>query len=117
MEEVSDELFFAERYLRLSFSECPRQGLALLLSGCACRPMQTSLRMRGLYEQPSYSVHDNMLADTLVIYVYSKTDPEYERNLHFFVNHGMWEGDGCEYLIIVQQVWSCPGRAPNYQHP
>ena len=41
---------------------------------------------------------------TLVIYTYSKSDPEYERNLDFFVAHGMWEGDGCHYLIIVQQV-------------
>ena len=41
---------------------------------------------------------------TLVVYTYSKSDPEYERNLEFFVAHGMWEGDGCQYLIIVQQV-------------
>ena len=43
-------------------------------------------------------------ADTLVIYTYSKSDPEYERNLIFFIKHGMWENDGCQYLIIVQQV-------------
>lgn len=43
-------------------------------------------------------------AETLVVYTYSKSDPEYERNLEFFVAHGMWEGDGCQYLIIVQQV-------------
>ena len=48
-------------------------------------------------------------AETLVIYTYSKSDPEYERNLEYFVAHGMWEGDGCQYLIIVQQVWPvCP---------
>lgn len=43
-------------------------------------------------------------AETLVIYTYSKSDPEYERNLIFFIQHGMWEHDGCEYLIIVQQA-------------
>ena len=43
-------------------------------------------------------------AETLVIYTFSNTDPEYERNLRFLVQYGMWEGDGCEYLIIIQQV-------------
>ena len=42
--------------------------------------------------------------DTLVLYTYSNSDQEYERNLHFFVQHGMAEGDGCNYVIIVQQV-------------
>ena len=43
-------------------------------------------------------------ADTLVMYTYSNSDPEYERNLHFFVKHGMSEGDGCDYVIIVQEA-------------
>ena len=43
-------------------------------------------------------------AETLVLYVYSNSDPEYERNLRFFVEHGMREGDGCHYVIVVQQV-------------
>ena len=42
--------------------------------------------------------------ETLVLYTYSNSDPEYERNMHFFVQYGMAEGDGCEYVIIVQQV-------------
>ena len=42
--------------------------------------------------------------ETLVLYTYSNSDPEYERNMHFFVRHGMAEGDGCEYVITVQQV-------------
>ena len=42
--------------------------------------------------------------NTLVIYIFSNTDPEYERNLQFFTQHGMWEGDGCQYVIVVQQV-------------
>lgn len=42
--------------------------------------------------------------ETLVLYTYSNSDPEYERNLHFFVQYGMAEGDGCNYVIIVQQV-------------
>ena len=43
-------------------------------------------------------------ANTLVFYIFSNTDPEYERNLQFFTQHGMWEGDGCQYVIVVQQV-------------
>lgn len=43
-------------------------------------------------------------AETLVLYTYSNSDLEYERNLHFFVQHGMAEGDGCDYIIIVQEV-------------
>lgn len=80
----------------------------LCISGTAwlCRPLHTNLRMRGLYEKINQVTGaETMDADTLVIYVYSKTDPEYERNLEFFVEHGMWEGDGCDYLIVVQQVW------------
>lgn len=45
-------------------------------------------------------------SETLVLYTYSNSDTEYERNLHYFVEHGMAEGDGCDYIIIVQEV-SC----------
>ncbi len=41
---------------------------------------------------------------TLVLYTYSNSDPEYERNLHFFVQHGVYEADPCDYVITVQQV-------------
>ncbi|CAL8467738.1 g7276 [Coccomyxa elongata] len=59
--------------------------------------------MRGLYEKLDELLPDSHRADTLVIYVYSKSDTEYQRNLEFFVRNGMWEGDGCDYIIIVQQ--------------
>ena len=62
------------------------------------------MRLRDLREGVERSTDEPTAADTLVIYVYSNTDLEYERNLRYFVQHGMWEGDGCEYLIIVQQV-------------
>lgn len=48
--------------------------------------------------------------DTLMIYVFSDSDPEYRRNLEFFVEFGMGEGDGCEYVIVVQQVRRSPQR-------
>lgn len=39
-----------------------------------------------------------------MIYAFSNSDSESLRNLHFFIKHGMWEGDGCHYVIIVQDV-------------
>ncbi|KAK9841148.1 hypothetical protein WJX74_000759 [Apatococcus lobatus] len=42
--------------------------------------------------------------DTLVIYIFSPTDPEYERNMRFFIEHGMSANDPCHYAIIVQQT-------------
>ncbi len=62
------------------------------------------MRMRGLYEKLDDLLPDGRLSDTLVIFVYSDSDTEYEQNLQFFVRHGMWEGDGCDYIIVVQQV-------------
>ena len=64
------------------------------------------MRMRALYENLEGGIVANIKPSTLNIYVFSNTDPEYERNLQFFIKHGMWEGDGCNYVIIVQQV-SC----------
>lgn len=39
----------------------------------------------------------------LVLYVFSNTDPQYLANLEFFVNEGIREADGCEYIIIVNR--------------
>ena len=80
------------------------QGLLWIRVVLICRAPRASLRMRSLNESWERSVNSENGPSTLVIYVFSKTDPEYERNLQFFVQHGMWEGDGCEYVIIVQQV-------------
>lgn len=41
--------------------------------------------------------------NTLVVYVFSKTDDEYENNLMFFLRHGPAENDGCHYVFILQQ--------------
>lgn len=75
--------------------------LSVCLSACSFKlaePKQTAVGQPGLKGLPSS--HPN----TLVLYTYSNTDSEYERNMHFFVQHGMAEEDGCEYVIIVQQV-------------
>lgn len=39
---------------------------------------------------------------TLVIYVFSNSDKEYENNLNFFVKHGINADDGCDYVFIIQ---------------
>ena len=41
--------------------------------------------------------------DTLVVYIFSATDLEYINNLNFFLKFGIREGDGAEYVIILQQ--------------
>jgi hypothetical protein len=66
--------------------------------------------MRGLYEELDELLPDGRSPETLVIYVYSASDTEYARNLHFFVRNGMWEGDGCDYVIVVQQVCILSGN-------
>lgn len=40
---------------------------------------------------------------TLVVYVFSETDTEYENNLRFFLRHGPTENDGCHYVFIMQE--------------
>ena len=55
-------------------------------------------------QQLSPHLSSSIHIETLVLYIHSNTDPEYERNMRFFVQHGMAAGDGCEYVIIVQQV-------------
>ena len=41
--------------------------------------------------------------NTLVIYVFSDTDKEYIYNLRYFVREGIKEGDGCDYVIVIQR--------------
>ena len=41
--------------------------------------------------------------DTLVTYIFSATDLEYINNLNFFLKFGIREGDGADYVIILQQ--------------
>lgn len=40
--------------------------------------------------------------DTLIIYIFSYTNPEYKENLLHFVRHGIREDDGCQYIIVIQ---------------
>lgn len=40
--------------------------------------------------------------DTLVLYVFSDSDPEYLTNLYVFLRQGIMQDDTADYIIIVQ---------------
>ena len=46
--------------------------------------------------------------ETLVVYIFSNTDPEYFNNLKFFLKWGVREGDGAYYIIVVQEGGKSP---------
>ena len=41
--------------------------------------------------------------DVLVMYIFSNTDPQYLNNLKFFVHEGVHDGDGCEYIFVINR--------------
>ena len=46
--------------------------------------------------------------ETLVVYIFSNTDPESFNNLKFFLKWGVREGDGAYYIIVVQEGGKSP---------
>jgi hypothetical protein len=77
--------------------------------------------------------HIHSTAQNLVVYVFSHSDPEYDENLLYFLKNGVAEGDGCDYLLVIQEVgerglllwlkplrrahaWRCPDP-PDHPHP
>ena len=50
--------------------------------------------------------------ETLVVYIFSNTDPEYLNNLNFFLKWGVREGDGAYYIIVVQEGGKSPVSPP-----
>ena len=68
------------------------------------RHLLESLEERWMDANMRTGMETGQAADALVIYVYSNSDSEYERNLHFFVERGIADGDGCHYIIVVQEV-------------
>jgi hypothetical protein len=40
--------------------------------------------------------------DTLVVYIFADTDPEYARNMQHFIQHAVREDDRCDYVFIIQ---------------
>jgi hypothetical protein len=49
----------------------------------------------------------NAAPDTLVVYIYSNTDEQYETNLRYFLRHGVSPpGVGVDYVVVLQEVRS-----------
>ena len=73
----------------------------LCLTLCAALFCLASLRTSwtGRREGTGMASHPH----TLVMYIFSDSDPEAINNLRYFVRHAVREGDGCEYVIVVQQ--------------
>eukprot|EP00892_Ulva_mutabilis_P002781 jgi/Ulvmu1/12503/UM009_0158.1 len=53
--------------------------------------------------RPQGSLPAKLAAETLVLYVFSNTDPEYYNNLLFFVKHGIPGCGACEYIVIINR--------------
>lgn len=85
MRTVSGDMIYVYRSLA-----APTEGPAGQL------PLKTSLQ------------NFTTLADTLVVYVYSNTNPEYQRNFHFFLQHGIQFRDNHHYIIVIQDVLVTP---------
>jgi hypothetical protein len=67
-------------------------------SGLAALPASILLAVAG---------RQNAAADTLVVYIYSNTDEQYETNLRFFLRHGVSPpGGGADYVVVLQEVRS-----------
>ena len=54
------------------------------------------------------SLSGSSAAHTLVVYIFSKTDTEYENNMRFFLRWGVAADDGCDYVIIIQTMGEGP---------
>ena len=67
-------------------SQCPQGHCALAAALALDSPFNTAKRP----------------VDTLVVYIFSNTDPEYANNMRFFLKNGVADGDGCEYVIVIQ---------------
>ena len=48
--------------------------------------------------------------DTLVLYVFRHTDTESDLNLKYFFDHGLKEGDGAHYYVLIQDSNSAEAR-------
>lgn len=62
--------------------------------------------MVGVWKTPLQrftAVQGQQRKGVLVVYIFSNTDPENLNNLKFFLGEGVNEGDGCEYLFVINK--------------
>ena len=55
---------------------------------------------------------DKPAVQTLVLYIFSNTDPEYIDNLRYYVRTAIQEDDGCQHVIVVNSGEDSPVRLP-----
>ena len=70
-----------------------------------------ALQIRGSSSQAedassAYSYTQHPVSDkepTLVIYLYSHSDPVYQNNLQYFIRRGVSRDDGNDYVFVIQE--------------
>lgn len=72
---------------------------------CQCRCCADSL----LYINAQDS-RETQQERTLILYVFSNTDPQYYGNLVFFIKNGVPGCDACEYIVIINRGPEDPVR-------
>ena len=62
---------------------------------------------RSVKQIPVRKLHESGHPETktLVVYVFSATDPEYINNLNFFIHWGIHDGDGADYVVVLQAAF------------
>lgn len=76
--------------------------LMALLVTTAVQMLARSRLTNSLQTEMSQLGIAKVVPDTLIIYIFSYTNPEYKENLLHFVRHGIREDDGCQYIIVIQ---------------
>jgi hypothetical protein len=84
----------------------------LILGGCTL-----------LYRFVNLQPQSPLAKDTLIIYVFADSNPEYINNLRHFVSNGVRAHDGADYLFVVQggtkglSLPTLPSNAKYIEHP
>lgn len=98
---------------RLEVHSTPRSAAGIATNGAAASSASSTAAAAaawGLPPPPKRRLPGGGWAPTLLVYVFSNTDPHYLGNLRFFVEHGMAADDGVTYLIVVQEEAAASGQ-------
>ena len=77
-----------------------------------------SIEYKGVLSSAWWSHSDDVAKEekpapeTLVLYIFSNTDPEYIDNLRFYVRTAIKEDDGCHHVIVINSGPKSPVRPP-----
>lgn len=87
--------------MRAIYVACGALSLLMLIG--ALRHVASTPAATGSAVHPWHLSQTGGVPATLVLYIFSNTDPEYIHNLEYFAQHGAKENDGCEYIFIIQK--------------